>query len=449
MSKFTSLIARAPKRFSAVVAMVAAAIIIPTAVLAWGPDRPTFTLDHPAGYVTFNSITDNPVQGDERNFVQVKEADAANSTYSDSATLTPGKTYTMFVYYHNDAASNLNASGVGIAHGAYVKAQLPAVVAKGATATKAVGYIGATNANPTQVWDDVSFSNASAGDVALRYVPGSAKIYNKGASNGSTVNDSIVTSGAPIGYYALDGNVPGCNDYSGYVTFNFVADQSNFDIQKTVRVHGTTDWKESVTAPAGSTVDYQLVYKNTGTTKQNDVVLKDSLPTGTTYVAGSTYLTNKTYPTPHQLSDNLTTSTGINIGNYSPGSVATVVFSAKVAASAEVACRTNTLHNVASAVTNNGTKQDSADVVVTSNKDCTPGTINVCQLSTKTIVNIKESDFDASKYSKDLSVCTPTVTPPELPHTGMTENIVAVIGLGAIVASVAYYIASRRALMNQ
>jgi uncharacterized repeat protein (TIGR01451 family) len=443
MSKFTSLIRRAPKRFSAVVAMVAAAIIIPTAVLAWGPDRPTFTLDHPAGYVTFNSITDNPVQGDERNFVQVKDASAANSTYADSEALTPGKTYTMFIYYHNDAASNLNASGVGIAHGAYVKAALPAVVTTGSTATQAVGYIGATNANPTEVWDDVSFSNASAGDIALRYVPGSAKIYNQGALNGTTLSDSIVTTGSPIGY-DTPGVIPGCNQYSGYITFNFVADQSNFTVSKQVRVSGTTDWKESVNATPGTTVDYQLTYTNTGTTKQNDVVLKDQLPTGLTYVPGSTYLTNKTYPTAHQLSDNLTTSTGINIGNYSPGSVATVTFSAKVNATQAVTCGTNTLHNVASAITNNGTKQDSADVVVTDSTNCAPGTINVCQLSTKTIVNIKESDFDASKYSKDLSVC--TTTPPELPHTGMSENIVAVIGLGAIVASVAYYIASRRAL---
>lgn len=448
MSKFTSLIARAPKRFSAVVAMVAAAIIIPTAVLAWGPDRPTFTLDHPAGYVTFNSITDNPVQGDERNFVQVKEADAANSTYSDSAALTPGKTYTMFVYYHNDAASNLNASGVGIAKGAYVKAELPAVVAKGATNTKAVGYIGATNANPTQVWDDVSFSNASAGDVALRFVPGSAKIYNKGALNGSTLSDSIITTGSPIGY-DTPGVIPGCNDYSGYITFNFVADQSNFTISKQVRAHGTTNWSESVNAAPGSTVDYQLTYKNTGTTEQNNVVLKDTLPAGLTYVAGSTYLKNVSNPTPKLLTDDLTTATGINIGNYAPNSVAYVLFSAKVNATQAVTCGTNTLHNVATAVTNNGSKQDSADVVVTTGTNCAPGTINVCQLSTKTIVNIKESDFDATKYTKDLSQCTPTVTPPELPHTGMTENIVAVIGLGAIVASVAYYIASRRALLNR
>ena len=77
----------------------------------------------------------------------------------------------------------------------------------------------------------------------------------------------------------------------------------------------------------------------------------------------------------------------------------------------------------------------------------TPGNITVCELSTKNIITIKESDFDANKYSKNLADCKQTpVTPPELPHTGAGENIVALVGLGALIASIGYYIASRRAL---
>ena len=40
MSKLTSLIRRAPKRFSGAIAILAAAIIVPAVALAWGPDRP-------------------------------------------------------------------------------------------------------------------------------------------------------------------------------------------------------------------------------------------------------------------------------------------------------------------------------------------------------------------------------------------------------------------------
>jgi LPXTG-motif cell wall-anchored protein len=79
--------------------------------------------------------------------------------------------------------------------------------------------------------------------------------------------------------------------------------------------------------------------------------------------------------------------------------------------------------------------------------DCkeAPKTIEVCEIATKKIVTINESDMD-SRYTTDLSKCEEPVVPPELPQTGTTENIVAIVGLGAMIASIAYYAASRRAL---
>jgi LPXTG-motif cell wall-anchored protein len=41
---------------------------------------------------------------------------------------------------------------------------------------------------------------------------------------------------------------------------------------------------------------------------------------------------------------------------------------------------------------------------------------------------------------------TPSVTPPELPHTGVSQDIISFLGLGTLVTTTAYYIASRRAL---
>jgi uncharacterized repeat protein (TIGR01451 family)/LPXTG-motif cell wall-anchored protein len=429
--------------------MIAAAVIIPAAVFAWGPSRQTFTTAAPADYITFNSITDNPAHGDERNFVQVREASASNTTYADEISLSAGKEYVMYMYYHNNAASNLNL----VATGSYAKAEIPAVVPNGSNGTKAVGYVGATNANPTQVWDDVSFKNTTGGDIALRYVPGSATIHNFGATDGATLSDNIITSGATLGYNALDGKIPGCNEFAGYVTFRIKADQPNFTVSKQVRAAGTATWSENVATKNGDTVDYQIEYKNTGTTEQSNVVLKDVLPQGVEYIPGSTYLKNASNSAAKNVSDNLVTAGGINIGNYTPGSNAFVKFSAKVnTKEADLKCGDNVLKNVASANTNNGSKSDDANVTV--NKKCEPGKITVCELATKKIITIKESEFDTAKYTKDLSKCadtpvTPPVTPPtppELPQTGVGENIVAVLGLGALIASVGYYIASRRAL---
>lgn len=475
----TSFLKDLPKRYYAIAAMLLAVVAVPAMVNAWGPSRTTYTIEHPADHVTFNSITNNPVQGDERNFMQVREANASNTTYADSISLQAGHEYVVYMYYHNNAASNLNASGVGIAHGAYVKAQIPAVVANGSSDTKAVGYVGANNASPSQVWDDISFSNKTGGDIALRYVPGSATIHNFGKTDGKTMSDGIVTAaGASLGYDSFNGELPGCNEYAGYVTFLVKADQPNFTVTKQVRKTGTTDWKTSTSVNPGDSVDYMITYKNTGTTQQNDVVLKDVLPKGISYTAGTTMVANSTNPNGIKVSDNLTKN-GINIGNYAAGATAYVKFSAKVASNDDLTnCGLNTLVNTVTAETNNGSKSASATVtvnktceqpkkitvcdlstnkIVTINEqdfdskkysknldDCAVITVKVCDLKTKQITTIDQKDFDSSKYSKNLNDCKTTPKTPELPHTGIADGISAVFGVGALAASTMYYVASRR-----
>jgi len=455
MSKFTSLIRRAPKRFSALALIVAAAIIIPTAALAWGPNRETFTIANPSDHVQFNSITDNPNIGDERNFVGIRESGSANTWY-DSLNAQSGKTYIVRMYVHNNAATSLNL----VAHDVKAKVNLPTTTG---TSVDITGFVSASNvgANTTgnagsyaEVYDDAKLTSSQNFNVA--YIPGTLKYENNAfGSAGTALPESIFTSaGAALGYDKLDGNIPGCFQYSGYVSFEIkpqfaTPETPDFSVTKDVRKAGDKTFVDSVTAKAGDKLNYRITYTNTGKTNETNVILKDTLPKGISYVPGTVVIYNAANPNTAYVKDGdkLFTS-GINIGNYTAGSNAIVVFDATVdKADTLPLCGTNSLVNTGIAQPEGlGPKSDTASTTV--NKECTPGTINVCQLSTKTIVNIKESDFDSSKYSKNLDDCksVPPVTPPELPHTGMTENIVAVIGLGAIVASVAYYIASRRVL---
>lgn len=545
MSKIKSLISRAPKRFTAVVAVIAAAIAIPTAVLAWGPDRPTYTYDNPAPHVTFNSITDNPNVGDERNFVRIRE-DVSGSKFVDNVTLTPGKVYEVMVFYHNNAADNLNESGKGIAYDTTLRMELPGVVKPGVNAVLA-GNISASNATPGTVWDEAYGKNATSGDIALRYVADSAIIASSnGAVKGQRLPDSLFTTGAKLGYDALDGVLKGCNQYSGYVTFKFRVDQPNFTLKKEVSVDGKT-WVKSAKAEAGSTVQYRITYQNTGTTQQDNVSIRDILPKNVSYVSGSSLIANSATDGKYEPTIDGVTTTGYNAGSYQPKGNAYFKFSAKIADKNALECGTNTLKNVARVTTTGGYKEDDATVTVI--KECEkpepkyvckslgitvvdrttfkfstsytvenavfksvtyvikdangkvvdtktstsangaltytqatagkysvqatltvtvngqdktatsngckgafevpklPDNITVCELSTKKIITIEEIMFDATKHSKNLADCSDTPTPPEeLPQTGLGENIVAITGLGALIASAAYYIASRRAL---
>lgn len=437
MSKLMSLIRRAPKRFSAVLIMAAAAVVIPAAVFAWGPNRPTFTGANPAPYVTFNSITDNPDVGDERNFVRIRPA--GTGTYGENVNVQAGQTYDVMVYFHNNASSGLNESGAGIAHDVMLRMQMEAHVAANAS-TDVTGFITSPSANPTQVYDHATLTNTTAGTMDLSFVADSAKVTSNGAINGSTLPNSVFSTGAPLGFDSQNGVVPGCNEYSGYVIFQVKANQPNFTVQKQVRKTGETTWNKTEAVNPGDSIEYLVSYKNTGTTLQNNVVLKDTLPQGVSYTSHTTYVANSSNPQGLLLdaaSDTVTT-TGANIGNYNPNATAYIKFTAKVASNDNLpVCGNNSLVNKAEIRTDNGDKSDTATVTVT--KKCV-GQITVCELSTKKLVTIKDSDFDSAKYTKDLSLC------QELPHTGTTENIVAVIGLGALVAGVVYYIASRRAL---
>ncbi|MFZ1360643.1 MAG: hypothetical protein WAS27_01245 [Candidatus Saccharimonadales bacterium] len=379
-----------------------AALVIPLSVLAWGPDRETFTIEKPATYVTFNSITNNPAHGDERNFMQIREKEARNETYTDEISVAGGKEYVVYVYYHNNAASNYNASGQGVAKDAYARAEIPAIVPNGSS-TKAAAYVGASNAKPVNVYDDITFKNTTGADISLRYVPGSTTIHNFGKTNGQTMPDTILGgSGVKLGYDTLDGTLPGCNEYAGYITFRVAAVQPNFTFKKDVRVSGTKEWKDSVAAKPGETVDYLLTYKNTGTVDQTDVTFKDELPAGITYVNGSTKLTNGNNPNGKVLSDEINAG-GMNVGSYAPGAAAYLVFSATVAGA-----DCTLLTNRAAVTTNNGSREDTASVTV-GDENCEPA-------------------------------------PEALPTTGPAEIIAAFLGIAAITFGTVYYFKSRREL---
>ena len=477
MKKIWNAIARNPKK--AILATTLAIVgLLPIVSNAWGPSRTTFTIEKPADYVVFNSITNNPAHGDERNFVQIKEAGASNATYADKLDIVAGKTYTVYVYYHNNAAANYNL----VATNTRMNTQLPSSV-KANTETSISAKIMADNANPKTVWDEAKVTSTE--NVALKYVSNSATIHSKGVVNGQKLNSNeFLTSGALIGYNALDGKVQGCHQFAGYVTYDFVVEATNkpnFTIAKTVSKTGEMKFDENVNMTDNQTVDFKLVYTNTGNTTQTGVIIKDVLPTGLTYVKGSTKVANKnSNGQPVTVSDNIVT-TGINIGDYAPGANAFILFSAKIN---DFDCnKVVEITNYAQAITKDGTKQDSAKVTVTTEACPVPvKNIEVCRLSDKKVVTIKETEFDAKKYSKNLDDCKEipakhldvcrlsdkkmvsileaefdsnkysknakdceTIpTPPELPTTGPAETLGQVIGLGALVTSAGYYISSRK-----
>ena len=359
---------RLPKK----VLVAAAAVLIgitglTVAAMAWGPNRPTFTMQNPAPYVTFDSITNNPNYGNELTFFDGKNnTDTTSGGFSNPITVTPGETVLLRVYVHNDAASNLNGAnldGPGVAHNVTARIYLPTAIA---TALAANAYIDASNANPTEVYDTVDLNSSTP--FSLQYVPGSAVMYTNAVPSGFALNDNIVSGGAPIGYTGPDGTIPGCLQYSGIITIEAKVVAPAFTLTKNVANIGDSSWSKSVTTQPGATVSYELAFANTGSAQLQNVVLRDQLPSGLSMVHDSSTLYDGSNPNGINLgTDAVDSSTGVNIGTYDPTAGAYLVFKATVADASQLQCGENTIVNTGESWVGSESATDTATITVNNN----------------------------------------------------------------------------------
>lgn len=491
MKRIISAISRMPKR-SLALASIVAAVIVPAALMAYGPGRAEYTVANPADKVVFNSIKDNPNIGHEFNFVGAREATAAevagqipakgtstNVWNANSIEVKPGKSYVVRMYVHNNGR---DASMV--ARNVLASFNLPTTTGKSITIQ---GNLSADNATPKAVWDEVVMTSSQS--FNLKYVSGSL-LYenNKGNFTFGTGNQVFSTPGVKLGYTSMNGEIPGCFQYAGYLTFIVTpqfATPDDFTVSKQVRKSGATTWSENVTAKSGETVEFLLKYANTGSKQHDNVTYFDKLPAGLEYVQGSaTYSFIRNGKQEIHTATNNVTTTGVNVGSYAAGASSWLKFSAKVKDASALACGTNNLRNIVSVKPETGSytaKEDDASVTVT--KECADKDIKVCRLSDNTIITIKETEFDATKHSKNLDDCKSnpkdivvcrlsdkkivtiteaeyanakdkysktlsdcdSATVTELPETGAGDIIVSMLGLGSLTAVIGAYLASRRA----
>ena len=406
--------------------IVAGATLSPALVKAWGDSdngRPSYTLEQInkgelGDTITFNSISNGKI-GDEKNFVGAKVAGANVTTWNaNEINVKDGETYTIRLFVHNNSPKGMKA----IAKGVKATFSLPTTVSNSHTI---IGYLDSSNATPDRYWDEVTLK--ADDNFYLEYVAGSAK-YNNNVGVYS-LSDEVITSGVLLGYDSLNGEIPGCYEYSGVVTIDVKVHSSiAARLSKVVRLKGTKTWSEAVNAKDGDEVEYQIEYINLLSEQVNDVMIRDVLPTNVEYVKDSTYLYNSNYQSGVQLKDNTLTTTGINIGSYGPKGNAYVRFTGKVV-DKTMACGDNQLVNWASATISASNIKDKVykdDASVFVNKDD-----ETC----------KEPE-EPEKPEK------PTEDNPDKPEiiisTGPETIVTGAIGAGSVVTALGYYISSRK-----
>ncbi|MBQ3296940.1 DUF11 domain-containing protein [Candidatus Saccharibacteria bacterium] len=422
------------------VATVCASLLSVAAVSAWGPERATFTMEKPATYPTFNSITNNPTIGDERDFVRVGEINADVTDLKDSVEVIPGRQYLVYIYFHNNASATFNDSAHNHS-GVAVKSRLASSFSTVLTPAKQgtiTATITAENTNPTSVWDEAHMTTTTD-KVLMHYVAGSAKIYNDWQANGSVMPSSLFTEqGTLIGLNALNGVIPGCEEYHGVVSYVLQAEELGGNIDKTVSKDGT-NFNESANITPGEEVTFQLTIANTGDVALTNATIKDTLPAGLTLVPGSVGLRANDSTTVDPLSDNIL-GTGYNLGTIGTGNIVYITY--KAVAGSDFDCTGTELLNNAvltydSEQASGDSKQDSATVIV-KKADCDEPVPPLDDCTTNPA--LPECQNKNCATNPEMEGC------GELPNTGPLEIVMAIIIIAGIAGGGYYFYRTRKTL---
>lgn len=322
------------KLLSVVLVAIATAAVATGTANAWGPERTTYTNKAPADYATFNSITDNVAVGDERNFVRIREAGTSNE-YVDTLEIQPGHEYEVYIYYHNNAASDTNASGYGMATNVRMSSAYPTLVntnekgmISGIISWSYVTPSDPNNAQTGTVWDE-AYVTSSVDGVVLKYKTGTATIHNGGATDGTILPTALFTTeGTPLGYNQLTGTLPGCAEYSGYVNYVLVAENPGSTLEKQVSLDGE-NWNKSVTAKPGDIVTYKVAFENTGNTNFTNLILTDSHDEGLSLYKGSTKIFDYQH-TDGYIIDDIIDISGFNTGDILAGSLVQAIYQMQI-----------------------------------------------------------------------------------------------------------------------
>jgi hypothetical protein len=171
------------------------------------------------GYPVFDSYTNTPNYGDERDFLNAKPATSTHGPFENRVTLARGDEELLRVYYDNDGDARAEPSpGASIARGARVAILLPYARAKRLTIA---ANITTSNAFPHTIGDTVTFSSSAPFNVV--YVPGTARIWNRAHPAGLPLSNELLSrKGTLIGYQKMGGTITGCFCQSGYITLRIL-----------------------------------------------------------------------------------------------------------------------------------------------------------------------------------------------------------------------------------
>lgn len=137
---------------------------------------------------------------------------------------------------------------------------------------------------------------------------------------------------------------------------------TNLTIEVRMKDEAEIKWRDKVYVAPGECVRFRIGIRNMSSEMFRNLTLRDILPTGLSYINGSTRIYNAKHSQGVTFSDNIITDNGINIGDYLPGANAWIYFDATTP---ETASSKNIIYrNIIQACGGYGSNEKSADVIV-------------------------------------------------------------------------------------
>jgi len=242
------------------------------------------------------------------------------------------------VYYHNGMVDTT-------ATNTKIKVNIPAATSgKSAKITASISADNAETVTSTIVDGTLVGANGLTvnldKDAELDLVPGSVKWY----PNSSTSTPGASPTALPFGQSGNEiigagvniGDIQGCWQYAGFVTFAFKTRAKvnpAATIEKTVRnvTKGSTNFEKEVTANMSDSTEFMVEVKNTGDVNMTGATLKDIKPAGLEFAAGSLKKASGGVVIDMNDSDaNALFNAGIVLNTIAPGQTVTFLYKTEV-----------------------------------------------------------------------------------------------------------------------
>lgn len=313
------------------------------------------------GVVFGRTIADNSNGSPRFNFMQndpemLRVAKTTDGNWGDPIDAKVGDQVAFLFYYHNGMVDTT-------AHSTKVRVDLPVNESKSLVA-KSYLWSQETEAISDTIVDGkiVGQSGATINLPTLgriEYVAGSTKWFANGSQTGVNMPDGIVSNSG------LDlGDIQGCWQYSGYVTFLAnIKGQTALKMDKKVAHPGENLWHDEIFANPGDDIIYKLGIRNDGDITAENVIVNDQLPSYMTYATGTTFYFTKDHPEGVKMADTLF-SNGVSLPNVAPSDSGIIYITYKTKIAGNIPNGAWALNNVAK-VYMNGVEQDQDQAKVT------------------------------------------------------------------------------------